>query len=56
MLDVLCLAFTYARQSKETQNLKGFVIEDCLREAGLGWKCFGNVIKIENFSLLTANV
>ena len=40
-LDVLCLAFIYARQSMEMQKMSGFGIKDCLTEASLGWKCFG---------------
>ena len=44
-LDVLCLAFIYARHSVEMQKLSGFGIEDCLTEASLGWKCFGTYNK-----------
>ena len=40
-LDLLCLAFIYARQSMEMQKMSGFGIKGCLTEASLGWKCFG---------------
>ena len=40
-LDVLCLAFIYARHSMEMQKMSGFGIKDCLTEASLGWTCFG---------------
>ena len=40
-LDVLCLAFIYARHSMEMQKMSGFGIKDSLTEASLGWKCFG---------------
>ena len=48
-LDVLCLAFIYARHSMEMQNLSGFGIEDCLTQASLGWKCFGTYNKDRDF-------
>ena len=34
-LDVLCLAFIYATNSMEMQNLTGFGIKDCLTKASL---------------------
>ena len=34
-LDVLCLAFIYARQSMEMQKMSGFGIKDCSTEASL---------------------
>ena len=48
-LDVLCLAFIYARHSIETPKMSGFGIRDCLREASLGWKCFGTYNKDQEF-------
>ena len=48
-LDVLCLAFMYARHSMEMQKVSGFGIEDCLTEASLGWKCFGTINKDREF-------
>ena len=47
--DVLCLAFIYARHSMEMQKISGFGIKDCLREASLGWKCFGTYNKDREF-------
>ena len=44
-LDVLCLAFIYARDSMEMQNISCFGIEDCLTEASRGWKCSGTYNK-----------
>ena len=44
-VDVLCLAFIFARHSMEMQNISGFGIKDCLTEANLGWKCFGTYSK-----------
>ena len=35
-LDVLCLAFIYARFSMEMQKMSGFGIKDCLTEASRG--------------------
>ena len=52
-LDVLCLAFIYARHSMEMQKRSGFGIKDCLTEASLGWKCFGTYNK--NKELYTFN-
>ena len=50
-LDVLCLAFIYARRSTEMQKLSGFGSKDCLTEATLGWKCFGTYKKVrENYT------
>ena len=40
-LDVLCLAFKYARHPMEMQSRSSFGIKDCLTTASLGWKCFG---------------
>ena len=37
-LDVLCLAFIYARHSQEMKKISDFVINDCLTEASVGWK------------------
>ena len=48
-LDVLCLAFMYAKHSKEMQKMTGFDIKDCLTEASLGWKCFGTYNKAREF-------
>ena len=48
-LDVLCLAFIYARHSMEMQKMSGFGIKDCLTEASLGWKCFGTYNKDREF-------
>ena len=48
-LDVLCLAFIYARHSMEMQKMSGFGIKDCLTEASLGWKCFGTYNKNKEF-------
>ena len=48
-LDVLCLAFIYARHSMEMQKMSGFGIKDCLTEAILGWKCFGTYNKDREF-------
>ena len=48
-LDVLCLAFVYARHSMEMQIMSGFGIEDYLTEASLGWKCFGTYNKDREF-------
>ena len=48
-LDVLCLAFIYARHSIEMQKMSGFGIKDCLTEASLGWKCFGTYNKNKEF-------
>ena len=39
-LDLLCLAFIYAKHSTEMQKKSGFGIKDCSTEASLGWKCF----------------
>ena len=35
ILDVLCLAFIYARNSLKMQNISGFGIKDCFTEASL---------------------
>ena len=48
-LDVLCLAFIYARHSMKRQKMSGFGIKDCLTEASLGWKCFGTYNKGREF-------
>ena len=48
-LDVLCLAYIYARLSMEMQKMSGFGIKDCLTEASLGWKCFGKYNKDREF-------
>ena len=48
-LDVLCLAFIYARHSMEMPKMSSFGIKDCLAEASLGWKCFGTYIKDREF-------
>ena len=48
-LDVLCLAFIYARHSIEMQKMSGFGIKDFLTEANLGWKCFGTYNKDREF-------
>ena len=48
-LDVLCLAFIYARHSMEMQELSGFRIKDCLTESSLGCKCFGTNNKHREF-------
>ena len=48
-LDVLCLAFIYARHSMKTQKLSCFVIEDCLTEASLCWKHFETYNKDREF-------
>ena len=48
-LDVLCLAFIYARHSMEMQKMSGFGIKDCLTEASLGWRCFGTFNKNKEF-------
>ena len=48
-LDVLCLAFIYARHSMEMQKMSGFGNKDCLTEASLAWKCFGTHNKDREF-------
>ena len=48
-LDVLCLAFIFARHSMEMQKMSRFGIKDCLTEASLGWKCFGTYNKDREF-------
>ena len=53
--DVLCLGFTYARYSMEMQNMSEFGIKDCLTEASLGWKCFGEYSKSRQFRTLSEN-
>ena len=55
-LDVLCLGSLYARHSMKMQIKTGFGFKDCLTEANLGWKCFVNYKKIENFLRLTINM
>ena len=49
MLELLCLAFIYARHSIEMQKMSGFGIKDCLTEAILGWKSFGTHNKDREF-------
>ena len=39
-VDVLRLAFRYARHSMEKQDMRGFGIKDCLAEVSLGRKYF----------------
>ena len=51
--DVLCLASLKVRPSMEVQKVSGFDIKDCLTEAILGWKYFGNYK--ENRQLHTFN-
>ena len=51
-LNVLCLAFIYARYSMEMQSMSGFGIKDCLTEAILRWKCFGTYNKDPEFYTL----
>ena len=48
-LDVLCLAFIYARHSMEMQKMSGFGVKDCLTQANLGWKSFGKNKKDREF-------
>ena len=36
----------------EMQNMSGLGIKDCLTEASLGWKCFGNITNIVKLTLL----
>ena len=48
-VDVLCLAFIYARHSVEMQKISAFGIKDCLTEASLGWNCFGTYNKDREF-------
>ena len=48
-LDVLCLAFLYARQCMKMQKMSGFGIKGCSTEASLGWKCFGKNNKDRGF-------
>ena len=48
-LDVLCLAFIYARHSMKMQILSGFRIKDCLTEASLVWKRLGTDNKDRDF-------
>ena len=55
-LNVLCLAFIYARLSMKMQNLSAFGIKYCLTEASLGWKRFAITVKIEKFTRLTINM
>ena len=54
-LDLLCLAFIYARHSRQMQDLSGFGIENCLAEESLGWSYFENSIKISFFINITVN-
>ena len=55
-LEGFCLAFIYARHSMKRQKMSSFAFKDCLTEASLGWKCFGHIIKIENFTLLAISM
>ena len=48
-LDVVSLAFIYARHSMEMRNKSGFGIRDCLTQASLKWKCFGTNNKDREF-------
>ena len=48
-LDLLCLAFMYARHSIEMPVISASGIKDCLIEASLGWKCFGTYNKDREF-------
>ena len=48
-LDVLCLAFIYARLCMEMHNMSGFGIKDCLTGASLAWRCFGKYNKDRKF-------
>ena len=48
-LDVLCLAFIYARPSMEMQKMSGFCMKNCSTEASSGWKCFGTYNKDREF-------
>ena len=51
-LDVLCLAFIYARHSLEMQKMGGFGIKDCFTEASLGWNRFGTYNEDRKFQTL----
>ena len=48
-LEVLCLAFIYARHSMEMQKMTCLGIKDCLTEGSLGLKCFGTYNKDREF-------
>ena len=54
-LDVLCLAFIYARHPMEMQKMSGFGIKDCLTEASLSWKCFGTYNKDREYYTFNDN-
>ena len=51
-LDLLLLAFVYARRSMEIAKMSGFGIKNCLAEASLGWTCFGTYNKTRTFYAL----
>ena len=54
-LDVLCLAFIYARHSMEMQNMSGFGIKDFNRGYSRIEVLLERMIKIQNFIRLTIN-
>ena len=41
--DVLCTAFSYARNSKAMEVVSWFSVKDCLSLTGLGWKYFDSL-------------
>ena len=53
--DVLCTAYSYARDIKATEKITGFSMKDCLSLPGLGWKYFNSLRTEEDEPIYTYN-
>ena len=53
--DVLCTAYSYARNIKAMEEITGFSMKDCLSLPGLGWKYFFSLRTEEDEPIYTYN-
>ena len=53
--DVLCTAFSYARDTKAVKKITGFSMKDCLSLPRLGWKYFNSLRTEKDEPIYTYN-
>ena len=53
--DVLCTAYSYARNIEAMKEITGFSMKDCLSLPGLGWKYFNSLRTEEDQPIYTYN-
>ena len=53
--DIFCTVFSYARYTKDIEEITGFGMKDCLSVSCLGWKHFNSLRTEQDEPIYTYN-